>query len=98
VFTSLRGLNNYDVLACIDLQTRQWSIVDFSPQFGYDNISLFYEKQLVIKTEHYDKGLNKHRFYKLSVGYSFLTLFLILTLLASRIVFRISLGSSWSDI
>jgi hypothetical protein len=62
-------LGGKDVIAYVDLQTREWTMLGFKPNFDLRKIKFLNGKDLVISSHGYQsKREYKHYFYKLSVG------------------------------
>jgi hypothetical protein len=51
------------VISYVDVQSRQWNIIEFAPSPFFQQMNLFNENELIIQT--YEKG--KFNFYKLCV-------------------------------
>jgi hypothetical protein len=70
LFVELKCENNAIVIGYLDIQTRQWSILDFSLELCRYLISInwFEEGNLIVRTDQYLENSTKHDFYKIPFG------------------------------
>jgi hypothetical protein len=54
--------NGMDFIGCLNVQTRQWNILDFSLKLRIENITGFDQGNLIVHTE------KKHHFFKIPFG------------------------------
>jgi hypothetical protein len=66
LFIELKCENNSRVIACVNVQTRQLNILDFSSKLTIRSIDWFEEGSLVVQTQ--KNELTQHYFYKIPFG------------------------------
>jgi hypothetical protein len=66
LFVWLKDKNNMNVIACLNIQTRQWNILDFYSRLPIRTIIRFDQGNFIVHAETVDS--KTHYFYKIPSG------------------------------